>query len=417
MTDDPQKAARDAAVELKRITDEVKGTAERYQAEIKNLGDANAETKALADRALIGLTEATKAAETAQKAAEAADSRMTLIEQKMARGGHEGGLVETKSAGEMFVDSDRFKNFAGTSSRRGTVEVSVERKNITSAAATLGATADISSSLVMAQRIASQPLPMRPMAIRQLVAPGETASNAIEYAVMASRVNNAASVAEGALKPQSDLTFDLRNARVTTLAHFFVASRQIMDDAPALRSMIDAELRYGLEYVEDAQMLYGDGIGSNLLGLVPQARAYAAPGGVTVASETRIDRLRLAALTSTLALYPASGFVLHPIDWAAIELTKDGQGRYLVGDPTGQIAPRLWGLPVAPSFAMQAGSFLAGAFRTGAQIFDRMAVEVLLSTEDSDNFRRNLVTIRGEERLAFVVKQPNAFVYGALPNN
>lgn len=414
---DPQKDARDAAVELKRVTDEVKRVAEGYQTEVKNLGKASEETKAVADRALAGLTEATKAAEAATRAAEAADTRMTAIEQKMARRGGDEGAVEVKSAGALFVESDQFKSFAATSTRRGAVEVSVERKNITSASATLGATPSVSSSLVQAQRLDLVPLPQQDLPIRALVAPGETSSNAIEFAVQVSRTNNATFVAEGALKPQSDLTFDLRNFPVRTLAHFYKASRQILDDAPALRSIIDAEGRYGLAFVENAALLYGDGTGQNLLGMIPQARAYAAPGGITVAGETRIDRLRLAALNASLALYPASGFVLHPIDWAAIEMTKDGQGRYLVGDPTGQVVPRLWGLPVVTTQAMAQGTFLAGAFRAGAQIFDRMGVEVLLSTEDQDNFVRNMVTIRFEERLAFVVKVPAAFVTGALPNN
>ena len=405
-TEDIERDAKAAAAALKQATDEVKSIAEKAVKEVQTLGSMQGETKAHVDKLLNGMTEATKAVE-------AINARLDLMEQKSARRGGFDGPAEIKSAGELFVEDEKFKGFVGGSSRRGTVEVAVERKNITSATSTLGTTADVSSSLVVAQRIAPVPLPMRPMAIRALVAPGETSSNAIEYAVMVSRINNAATVAEGALKPQSDLTFDLRNARVTTIAHLYTASRQIMDDAPALRSIIDGEARYGLEYVEDAQMLYGDGTGVNLLGIVPQARAYAAPFAVT--GETRIDRLRLAALTATLALYPASGFVLNPLDWAAIEMTKDGQGRYLVGDPTGQIAPRLWGLPVVPSFAMQAGNFLAGAFRTGAQIFDRMAVEITMSTEHADYYARNLIAIRAEERLAFVVKQPNAFVYGALP--
>ena len=198
-----------AAADLKRATDEVKRFAEQAQTEIKNLGTMNGETKALADKALTGLTAATAAHEAAFTAA---TTRMDAIEQKMARRPGPDGLQETKSAGELFVESDNFKNFVGMSSRRGTVEVKVERKNITSASSTLGSTADISSSLVVAQRIAPVPLAMRPFAIRDLVAPGETSSNAIEYAVMVSRIQSAAFVAEGALKPQSDLTFDLRNA-------------------------------------------------------------------------------------------------------------------------------------------------------------------------------------------------------------
>ena len=62
--------------------------------------------------------------------------------------------------------------------------------------------------------------------------------------------------------------------------------------------------------------------------------------------------------------------------------------------------------------AMQVSKFLTGAFRLGAQIFDRMSIEVLISTEDQDNFVKNMITIRAEERLALAVYRPAAFIYG-----
>jgi HK97 family phage major capsid protein len=63
---------------------------------------------------------------------------------------------------------------------------------------------------------------------------------------------------------------------------------------------------------------------------------------------------------------------------------------------------------------MTVAHFLTGAFRLGAQIFDRLAIEVLISTEDGNNFSQNLISIRGEERLALAVYRPSAFIYGAL---
>jgi hypothetical protein len=62
---------------------------------------------------------------------------------------------------------------------------------------------------------------------------------------------------------------------------------------------------------------------------------------------------------------------------------------------------------------MTQGDFLVGAFGIGGQIFDREEAQVFLSSEDSDNFRRNLVSVLCEERLARTVQRPEAFVYGS----
>ncbi|MEG9312983.1 phage major capsid protein [Klebsiella pneumoniae] len=128
----------------------------------------------------------------------------------------------------------------------------------------------------------------------------------------------------------------------------------------------------------------------------------------------RIDRLRLAVLQAVLAEYPASGFVLNPIDWAGIELTKDNEGRYIIAQPVNGGVPRIWGLPVVETQAMAQNNFLTGAFNMAAQIFDRMDIEVLLSTENEDDFIKNMVTIRAEERLALAVYRPEAFVTGTV---
>ncbi len=291
--------------------------------------------------------------------------------------------------------------------------LAVEVKAITAASAT-GVSA--TTALVPAYRVDGRDLPRRPLTIRALLMPGRTASSIIEYARQTVRTLNAATVAENpsAAKPQSDIQWDITNTKVATIAHWIPASKQILSDAPQLQSEIDGELRYGLEFAEEQQLLLGDGTGTNLLGLMPQATAYAAPTGVTVAGETRIDRIRLAMLQATLALYPATGHVLNPADWAAIELTKDSQGRYIWANPAGLIGPTLWGLPVAVSLAMPQNAFLTGALRYAAQIFDREDAAVLISTEDRDNFVKNMVTLLAEERLALVVRRPQALIKGTF---
>lgn len=391
---------------LKAATDEVKRFAEKAEGEMKSLGKLTEETKAGADKAILEMN---------GKIGEF-DARLAEVEQKAARRGG-GQATEAKSLGQHFIDSEKAKSMlADGSSHKGSARVSIETKNITSATSTLGTNVSASNSLVVADRQPIVGLPNRTLRVRDLITPGQTSSSNIEYPAETGFTNAAAPVAEGNLKPKSDITFELRSAPVRTIAHYFKASRQILDDAVGLASYIDGRARYGLQFVEEAQILYGNGSGANLNGIMPQASAYAAPSGVTVTGETPIDRLRLAILQATLALYPASGIVLNDTDWARIELTKDTQGRYIIGSPQGQIAATLWGLPVATTLAMAVNDFLVGAFQLGAQLFDRMAIEVLVSSENEDDFIRNLLTIRAEERLALAVYRPAAFVKGNLVN-
>jgi HK97 family phage major capsid protein len=178
-----------------------------------------------------------------------------------------------------------------------------------------------------------------------------------------------------------------------------------------LQSYIDGRLRYGLKLVEEDQLLNGGGTGTDLNGIYTQATASTANLAV-VSAPTKIDVIRVAMLQAALAEFPPNGVVLHPTDWAGIELTKDTAGAYIIGNPQDSAQPRLWGLPVVATQAMTLDKFLVGAFGMGAQIFDRQDANVAISTEDASNFRQNLVTILAEERLALAVYRPEAFVKG-----
>lgn len=391
---------------------EVKSAAD-LAAETKSAVDAAVnKVKAIADEALgkaktgEELTATFKAdIDEAMTAANEAKATLADLEQKMARSGGNG--ERALSAGERFTEDAAYKAFAGEQRPRGRVIVDVKDISslTTDAAGSVG-------TLIQPDRAPMTMVAQRRMTIRDLLASGSTSSNSIEYDKETGFTNSAAPVAEGASKPQSELQFEEATASVRTIAHWMRASVQVLADAPALQSIIDQRLRYGLAYVEEAQLLNGDGTGQNLSGLVTEATAYSA--AFTPASATAIDTLRLAALQVTLAEYGSTGFVLNPIDWARIELTKDAEGRYIVGNPQGMLSPSLWGLPVVATQAMTVDKFLTGAFNMGAQIFDRQNATVEVSTEDGDNFTKNKVTIRAEERLALAIYRPEAFVYGDL---
>ena len=265
--------------------------------------------------------------------------------------------------------------------------------------------------LIVPQRLQGIITPQnRRLRIRDLLMKGRTTSNAIEFVKESGYTNSAAPVAEGALKPESSLTFELATAPVRTIAHWIRASKQVLDDVPQLQSYIDTRLRYGLALVEEAQLLAGDGTGQNILGLIPQATAF--DTSRLKVGDTRIDVIRRAMTQLRLSEYSASAVVMHPDDWEEIELTKDTTENYVWANPRSLAGPTIWGLPVLDSTSLSPGEFLVGAFDVAAQLWDREDANVEISTEDQDNFVKNLVTIRAEERLALTVYREESFIYG-----
>lgn len=384
------------AQEFKKQVDHVKGIAEEFKGKAA-AGDKIAEgAKQTADEAIVKLNEA--------------KARLDELEQKMARRPHEG-REEVKSLGRQFVDSDSYKSLTGSAGQRGKANLEIKATITSATTDAVGSAGD----LVQATRLPGiVGAPERKLTIRDLLMQGRMDGNSLEFVQETGFTNSAAPVAEGALKPQSDIKFDLKSTTAKVIAHYMKASRQILDDASQLQSYIDGRLRYGLAFKEEQQILNGDGTGQNLLGIVPQATAYVRPAGVTTTAESKLDTLRFAMLQAILAEYPASGHVLNPIDWAAIETLKDTSGQYIIGNPQGGLNPTLWGLPVAETQAIASGKFLTGAFSMGAQIFDRWASRVEVATENEDDFVKNLVTILAEERLALAVYRPEAFIYGNI---
>lgn len=331
--------------------------------------------------------------------------RLNDVEQKGAV--RPGGGYFAPSAGRQVIDSDEFrhvsgKNFAG--------KVSVEVKaTITSATTAADGSA---GDLMVPQRDMVWTGPKRRMTIRDLIPTVQVTSGSVEYAKQTSFTNAADTVAEAALKPQSDLQYELVNVPIRTIAHWVIASRLIIDDVPQLQGLIDNELIYGLEFVEEAQLLNGGGTGTDLNGIVTQATPFAA-GGLVVASPTKIDAIGAALLQNALADEPATGIVVHPSDWTAMKLIKDTAGAYILGDPASEIPARLFGLPVVATQAMSAGSFLVGNFRS-ATIYDRWEKRVEISAHDSTNFRTNLLTVLAECRVGLAVKSTTAFTSGTF---
>ena len=395
-----RKEHSDDKVQLKAVTDlldqrdqEIKAFAEKANNEIKEHGTILADTKTVLDGLVkdgLGLQD-----------------RLQDIEQKMARRFAANDPTDAKSVGEELSDSEDFKALQ----TRGRGIARIGRKAVTNITSATTGTGGVGVGIQPTRVPGIVADPERQFVIRDLIMPGRTGSNAVEF-VQESGFQNMAGIqaTEGAPKAQSDISFALKTTNVVTIAHWFRASKQVLSDIPLLQSYINGRAIYGLKYKEEEQILAGNGVGGNMLGLIPQASAF--NNALRKAGDTKIDTLRRAILQVRIAEYRASAIALNPVDWADIELTKDSTGSYIWVNVQEGGAQRLWKLPVVDSNAVPEGEFLVGAMNIAAQIFDREEAAVEVSTEDGDNFRTNMVTIRAEERLAMAVYREESFVHG-----
>jgi len=319
---------------------------------------------------------------------------------------------EKKSVGQRFIDSEEFKSVAG--GRNGfTMHAPYQVKDIFTALPS-GTPGDFGTP----QREGIVERAKRTMRVRDLFPVQQTNTNMIEYFRVSGFTNNASTVAERsgspavfAAKPQSSMTVVGVQAPVRTIAHFEVAHRNVLDDEPTLRGIIDNELLYGLRLVEDDQILNGDGTGSNLTGIRETSGIQNQVWSAGSTGDTRIDVIRRAITKSLLAYYEPTGIIVHPNDMEDIELTKDAEERHLMVMSVSLGAEaRLWRLPMVMTPAITEGFALVGAFGIGATLYDRMEGTIRVAEQHSDFFIRNAVAVLAEERLALAVKRPESFV-------
>lgn len=345
------------------------------------------------------------------EAANTLGAKMTEIEQalvKLRGASPSGKTAAIKSLGVQTLETESVKSWLEGNGPRGQT-ATFAFKSVTSLTSGEGGFGE----LVQPDRRAGIMQPaVAPFFIRTIIPVGRTSSNAIEYIRETGFSNNAAPVAEGAEKPESNLTIEKVSTPVRTIAHWIRVSNQILADAPMLESYLNNRMLWGLSYVEEQQILAGDGTGENILGIIPQATAF--DNARRKATDTEIDTIRRAMTQVRLAEYRADVIILNPADWENIELQKTTDGAYIWANPAGLQGPTLWGLPVIETTAVEEGEFIVGALRMAAQIWDREEAKIELFREDRDNVIKNLVTIRAEERLALEVTRPEAIIYGTF---
>jgi HK97 family phage major capsid protein len=313
-----------------------------------------------------------------------------------------------KSLGQQWIESDSYK-FAQAHAKLKATDWKSPLSDEMFAAVLDETTTSGGDLIVTDYRPGILELKFKRLVVADLLASGSTDSSSITYMKETTFTNAAAAVAEGQPKPESTLVFDQVTDLVVKIAHWLPVTDEMLEDVSQIRSYIDARLRLGLSIAEEDQLLNGSGTAPSMQGLLNRT-------GLTTA-ETRAGTVTNAdaIFTEMMKIFNASfvmptGTVMNPANWQAIQLSKDGEGRYYGSGPfAGPQAPTLWGLPVAVTPSIVAGTALTGAFNSAAQFFRKGGVRVEASNSHQDFFTRNLTAIRAEERGALAVYRPAAF--------
>ncbi|MEW1677824.1 phage major capsid protein [Streptomyces noursei] len=337
--------------------------------------------------------------------------------------------MEAKSLGDLFVESDAYRAASRSDFKeRPYIRAEIEGKSIFSLSAgththqALGSVQDL--GITEAQR--------RKWHIRDLFPSAKTRSAVLLGIRETGWTNNAAQVPErraadgvsaptGAdtdvfgKAPRSKLKLEPVAFPIAEIAHMLDGHKNILSDEPRLRNFINSRLVEGVKFSEDYDLLHSQGgDGTSITGL------FNTPGVQTYTGDPKDKfsiQMRRAMTKALLAEYEPTGVVLSPTMWEHVEVETDDTGAFRVALQVAVGAQKkVWRLNVVETTAMPDGQYLLGAFGLGAQLYDRENVSVTVSSENSDNFERGVLTFRADERLALEISRPESFVIGTWTN-
>ena len=243
-----------------------------------------------------------------------------------------------------------------------------------------------------------------PLVIRDLFGSETISGSTLVYLVEGAIQGAPAVTAEGAEKPQIHFADPTpKTVSLAKVACHIKESDEYINDYPFLASAINGRLLYELGLVEQnklvADLLATSGIGT---------------GSITAAA-TYLD-VAEAILQAAMDVQTSSGFAadaiaLNPTDWFKLRTLKaSGTGEYFGGGIFGQQSiPNLWGIPVCVTPAIAANKFVVGAFKTCGSVVQNGGISVEAVNTNEDDFVKNLMTIRAEERLALAIRRPAGF--------
>lgn len=238
--------------------------------------------------------------------------------------------------------------------------------------------------------------------IRNYANVSSTNSRSLIYAEYVSKDGDAAWVPEGGLKPLMDATLAEKTVTAAKIAIAAKFTEETLTDFPSFVNEVQSEMINKLGIKEEQGILDGKGADGEIKGVAADMPAFSLTG-FNVEKANMFDALVASysqIVSASEMAYRPNLVLMNPLDYAAMQLTKDTNGQYLrpfrYGDELIQ------GLRIETTTAVEHGDFIMGDF-SYLNIRDLWALSMSVGWEN-DDFRKNIVTVLAEKRLMCYIK-------------
>ena len=260
-----------------------------------------------------------------------------------------------------------------------------------------------------------------PLGVSDAFAQGQASSSSVRYIVEGTADNAATGVAEGALKPASDLALSTTDEAVKKLATVVTVSDELLEDVVNIQPYLISRLQLFVRIEEEKQLLRGGGT-NDLVGMFGRSIGSATKAA---GDDNATAIAKVIANTRGGSFLEPDTVILHPNQWLSTRLLRDGAGgtvgQFYGGGPftgaygnggaadAGLFGELIWGKRVVLSTVVGPGTALIGSFLQAAKVMRRGGPTIEISNSHSDYFQMNLAMLRCESRLALCVFRPVAF--------
>lgn len=246
----------------------------------------------------------------------------------------------------------------------------------------------------------------RPIQVINVIPQGTITQSVYKYLEEVIFTNAAVEVAENGAYPEAALKLEDKEQTVQKIAVYLPVTDEQLEDETGAQSYIDQRLVFMIQQRLDSQLLNGDGVAPNILGVYNKVGIQTQAKGADPTPDAFYK-----AMMKVMVVGQAnpSSIIMHPYDWQDIRLLRTTGGVYIWGNPSEKGFESMWGLPVVKAQAATENTGIVGDFAMYSLFLTKRGVSVKITDSHEDDFTNGRQCIRADMRGVLVIFRAAAF--------